>query len=420
MKTCLKHLPALLAVMFMTTPAANEADTWVLRGTRVYLAPDQPPLADGVVVIRGDRIVAAGSRATVKVPAGARESACSGGFVTAGFQNSHVHFVGAAWDDTGKRPAADLARQLVTMLTRYGYSSVFDIASDRDNTLALRARIERGELAGPRILTAGLPLFPPNGLPIYLNHMPREFLDRLPQPATAAAAVKVVGDNLAAGADGTKLFIITPQARGLQRMSAEIARAAVDESHRRGKLVFAHPTDIDGVAASVAAGVDILAHTTHGVETPWPDALLKRTISQGVSVIPTLQLMGYELKKENVPPAVSQRLVAASVEHVRSFAAAGGQILFGTDVGYMSEFDPTEEYLLLAKAGLSTMQILASLTTTPATRWKESDQRGRIAAKMQADLVVLAADPATDPANFAKVACTISRGKTIYAAAGRE
>ena len=184
--------------------------------------------------------------------------------------------------------------------------------------------------------------------------------------------------------------------------------------------MFAHPTDIDGVAASIAAGVDILAHTTHGVETPWPDALLKRTISQGVSVIPTLQLMGYELKKENVPPAVTQRLVAASVEHVRSFAAAGGQILFGTDVGYMSDFDPTEEYRLLSKAGLSAMQILASLTTTPATRWKESDRRGRIAAKMEADLVVLDADPAADPTNFARVACSIRSGKVIYAAAGRE
>jgi len=420
MKNCLKILSVLLALALVAPAGAVEPDTWVLRGTKIYPAPDQPPIADGVVVIRGNRILAAGDKASVKIPAGARESKCSGGFVTAGFQNSHVHFVGAAWDDAGKKPAADLARELVAMLTRYGYASVFDIASDRDNTLALRARIERGELAGPRILTVGLPLFPLNGLPIYLDHLPREFLNRLPQPATVAAAVAVVGDNLAAGADGTKLFIITPQARGLQRMSADIARAAADETHRRGKLVFAHPTDIDGVAASIAAGVDILAHTTHGMETPWPDALLKRTISQGVSVIPTLQLMGYELKKENVPPAVTQRLVAASVEHARSFAAAGGQILFGTDVGYMSDFDPTEEYRLLSKAGLSAMQILASLTTTPATRWKESDRCGRIVAKMEADLVVLDADPAADPANFARVACTIRSGKVIYAAAGRE
>ena len=77
--------------------------------------------------------------------------------------------------------------------------------------------------------------------------------------------------NVDAGADATKLFIATPQGRGVvKRMPADIARAAADESHRRGRMVFAHPTDIEGVRQSVAAGVDVLAHTTLGVETPWP------------------------------------------------------------------------------------------------------------------------------------------------------
>lgn len=399
--------------------ADAKPDTWILRGTKVYVAPDVAPIVDGVVVIRDGRILSVGNK-NISIPPDARESKCSGGVITAGFQNSHVHFIGDAWNDAGRKPAADLSRSLAVMLTRYGYATVFDIASDRDNTLALRARIERGDVRGPRILTVGLPLFPPDGLPIYLDHFPREFLDRMPQPATVEAALKIVRENLAAGTDATKLFLATPQAKGVKRMSADIARAAVEETHRQGKLVFAHPTDIDGVKAAVAAGVDILAHTTLGVEAPWPDELQKQAIRQGMSVIPTLQLMGYELKKEDVPAAVTQHLIATSVEHVKRYAAAGGQILFGTDVGYMSETDPTEEYRLLSKAGLTNMQILASLTTTPASRWKESNRRGRVAEKMDADLVVLDADPSLDPANFSKVACTVSRGKTIYAAAGRE
>ncbi|MGH8197549.1 MAG: amidohydrolase family protein, partial [Steroidobacteraceae bacterium] len=90
-----------------------------------------------------------------------------------------------------------------------------------------------------------------------------------------------------------------------------------------------------------------------------------------------------------------------------------GQVLFGTDVGYMSEYDPTEEYRLLSRA-LSPMQILASLTTAPAARWKEEAQRGRVAKDMDADLVVLEADPAADAANFAKVRCTIRAGRVIH------
>ncbi len=422
------HVFILVATLFSAHAlAADEPDTWILRGAKVYAAPNLTPVADGVVLVRGDKIVAAGDKKSVVIPTGARESTCSGGIIVAGFQNSHVHFVGESWNAAAKQPANELDKKLVTMLTRYGYSTVVDIASDRDNTLALRARIERdgrngvgGDVRGPRILTMGLPLFPPNGIPIYLDHFPREFIERLPQPADAEAAVKVVRENLDAGADGTKLFVATPQVKRIQRMPAAIARATADETHRRGKLVIAHPTDIAGVEASLAAGVDILAHTTLGVETPWPDALRLQAIQQGMSVIPTLKLMRYELGKEKVPPEIAARLIDASVAHVRTFFAAGGQVLFGTDVGYMSDFDPTEEYALMAKAGMSPMQILASLTTAPAARWKESNRRGRVAAGMDADLVVLNADPSADVANFAKVRCTIGRGRVIYSQPGKE
>ena len=71
----------------------------------------------------------------------------------------------------------------------------------------------------------------------------------------------------------------------------------------------------------------------------------------------------------------------------------------------MHEFDPTDEYVLMAQAGLTPMQILASLTTAPAARWKESELAGRVAPGLDADLVVLAADPADDVKNFAKVRC---------------
>jgi imidazolonepropionase-like amidohydrolase len=61
------------------------------------------------------------------------------------------------------------------------------------------------------------------------------------------------------------------------------------------------------------------------------------------------------------------------------------------------------------------MQILASLTTTPAARWNEQHRRGRIAAGMDADIVVLDADPADSPRNFAPVRCAIRGGEVIYA-----
>jgi imidazolonepropionase-like amidohydrolase len=96
------------------------------------------------------------------------------------------------------------------------------------------------------------------------------------------------------------------------------------------------------------------------------------------------------------------------------FAEAGGQVLFGTDVGYMTEYDPTEEYVLMQRAGLTAAQILASLTTAPASRWKEERRRGRLAPGMDADLVVLDGDPVGDVRNFARVRCVYRQGRLIY------
>jgi imidazolonepropionase-like amidohydrolase len=106
--------------------------------------------------------------------------------------------------------------------------------------------------------------------------------------------------------------------------------------------------------------------------------------------------------------------VNEGVTEFGKFAALGGQVLFGTDVGYMTDYDPTREYELMASAGLMPMQILASLTTTPAARWNEQSRRGRIAAGSDADLVVLEADPADSPRNFAAVRCVIRGGQVIY------
>jgi imidazolonepropionase-like amidohydrolase len=68
----------------------------------------------------------------------------------------------------------------------------------------------------------------------------------------------------------------------------------------------------------------------------------------------------------------------------------------------------------MQRAGLTAAQILASLTTAPASRWKEEKRRGRVAIDMDADLVVLDGDPVGDVRNFARVRCVYRGGKLIY------
>jgi imidazolonepropionase-like amidohydrolase len=395
---------------------AAEPEVRALRGVKIYPAPDAAPIDDGVVLIRGGQVTWVGRRdeQVDKVPALA--SGCDGGVLMAGFQNSHVHFIGDAFAEAKTAPAAALSKALTQMLTQYGFTTAFDIASDRDNTLALRARVNNGELNGPRILTTGLPLFPPHGIPSYLEDRNPAFLAKLPQPSTVSEAVATVQQNLDAGADATKLFLVTPQRHAPpKRMQDDIASAASAETHRRGKLVFAHPTDLDGIRAALRAKVDILAHPPLGTPGPWPTALMDQVRAEGVTMIPTLKLLTYELAKEHVPAEEAERIVQDNAREFGKFAAAGGKVLFGTDVDYMADTDPTAEYELMARAGMSTMQILASLTTTPAARWNESARRGRIAPGMDADLVVLAADPARGARDFANVKCTVRSGAVIFA-----
>jgi imidazolonepropionase-like amidohydrolase len=80
----------------------------------------------------------------------------------------------------------------------------------------------------------------------------------------------------------------------------------------------------------------------------------------------------------------------------------------------MEQFDTAEEFRLMSRAGMSFQKILASLTTNPAERFGYSTHSGRIAKGMDADLVLLRADPAQDVRAFSKVRYTIRGGKVIY------
>lgn len=88
--------------------------------------------------------------------------------------------------------------------------------------------------------------------------------------------------------------------------------------------------------------------------------------------------------------------MASGVAQLRTWVASGGVVLFGTDVGYMDDYDTSEEFALMGEAGMSFRQILASLTTAPAERFGESARLGRIARGFTADIVVLDEDPSND------------------------
>ena len=132
-----------------------------------------------------------------------------------------------------------------------------------------------------------------------------------------------------------------------------------------------------------------------------------------MGLIPTLKLWPYELNRAGVPADIVDLVLGNGVAQTRAFADLGGQLLFGTDVGYMTDYDPTDEFVYLQRAGLTSSQVLAMLTTAPAARFGRAGT-GRLAPGLAADVVVLDGDPAQDVRAFARARMTIRNGLIIH------
>jgi imidazolonepropionase-like amidohydrolase len=307
------------------------------------------------------------------------------------------------WNDAANQPAEKLTRQMSEMLTRSGFTTVVDTGSDGDNTIALRRRVESGEVLGPRILTAGLPIFPAHALPYYLAGIPEELKAKMGQPETAVDAAAIVDKNRAAGCDIVKLFtgsIVSPN--HITPMPVPIARAAADEAHKHGQLVFSHTSNLAGTKVAIDAGVDVLAHTpelTSGID----DAMLRRMIALHMTIIPTLKLFSRD----------------DDIADIRGldyrYRQLGGRLVYGTDTGFLQDYDQSEEFRQLMQAGFSFRDVLAMLTTAPAELFHLSQHEGKVMAGMRGDLTILSEDPASGrPEAFTKVRYTLRGGNVIW------
>lgn len=383
----------------------------LVRGT-IYVSPAEEPIRNGIVLIQSGKIAAVGTRARVPIPQSAQRLDCSGLTITAGFWNSHVHFFERKWANVATIvatiPAPELRRQLQEMLTRYGFTSVFDLSSVWENTRRLRHRIESEGVPGPRIRSTGEGLVPAGAVPseevVNIMGLMRTPLPEIADAAQAAAASRKLLDE---GVDGIKLFASSP---GSAPLPPSAIQAAVSEAHRLVKPVFVHPNTGPDVLAAVRGGADVIAHTTPR-SGPWDETILTTLKERRVALTPTLTLWKYFMRHDRL--STQEQLVNTAIGQLRAWLASGGTVLFGTDLGAVDS-DPSEEYALMAEAGMSFRQILASLTTAPAEQFGDSKQRGRVAVGLQADLVILKDDPSNNIRGLAAVQYTLRGGKIIY------
>ena len=114
-------------------------------------------------------------------------------------------------------------------------------------------------------------------------------------------------------------------------MQVAIARAAVDEAHRHGQWSLLIPRILRGRKWRSTPGVDVLAHTpedTSGID----EAMLRRMIAQHMTIIPTLKLFS---RDDNI----------AKIRGLDyRFHQLGGRLVYGTDTGFLTDYDQSEEF----------------------------------------------------------------------------
>jgi imidazolonepropionase-like amidohydrolase len=229
----------------------------------------------------------------------------------------------------------------------------------------------------------------------------------MPQPDSPEQAQSIVRRNLNSGADVTKLFTgswVTPG--HVLSMPLDIASAAVTTSHLNGRIVFAHPSNLAGTQVAIQSGVDVLAHVPDDTRGITPD-LWTTMVRKNMAMSPTLKMFTTTVTSD-------PHYMDPMYEEVRTFHSLGGTLLFGTDVGYMTDYTTEGEFIALGKSGLNWRDVLAMLTTNPASRMGVQDRKGTVSPGKVGDLVVLSADPAADLTSFSRVQAVVRSGSVIW------
>jgi imidazolonepropionase-like amidohydrolase len=338
----------------------------------------------------------------------------TGKWIVPGLFNLHEHLtyrelVGPTFSSIGREvtDATIIAvRNAMNALSR-GWTTVVDMGAAHGVALAVKNAIDRGELAGPRVLAVGNPVCITGG------------------HASQARAIAVEADgvdgcrraargNLKAGADLLKAMAshdpyCMPGGGEHTRaeMSPEEIRAIFDEARRWGKLTTAHVMGTEAINNVLDAGIDIVHH---GIYLNDDHAL--RMVDNATVYCPTLsaydrQTMHPAFARGEDWAAAHGPLVKPHRQSIRTAVARGVKIVIGTDStgGY------AEELALLREAGMSPMETILASTRNGAEALGISDQIGTIEPGKLADIVIVDGDPLEDPYAIQRIWKVIKAGR---------
>jgi imidazolonepropionase-like amidohydrolase len=427
-------------VLGVTPVGAQDSGVVVLRGGMLLDGHEAPPIHHAAVVVRGNRIVAAGPMSEVEVPAGARIIDTSGKTMMPGLIDLHMHLdlIGHGDYDRfyefvgGTKRLPEIMPMAARQLIRAGVTTAVDLGAPHV-ILEVRDRIRSGEIPGPRLVVSG-----PWITRVKLGGVPNEYQMVIGSPAEAA---RVAGELLDAGSDVIKTWV---------GLTEDDLRAVVDVAHARGAQVHTHLYDPNAIWDAVRAGVDVLQHVGSGGNPPYDPELVAEIAHRGIPIVQTIahriwvypateafpeRLQDPRLR-EDFPPDVYDELQASFVDFrslsyfsttprqirnsrvaARQFIQANAVMGVGTDAASPLNFHMEamwREVSALVDSGMTPIQAISAATKTGAEILRMGSDLGTLEVGKLADIIVVDGNPLSDINVLGRVETVVIDGAVLF------
>jgi imidazolonepropionase-like amidohydrolase len=437
------HRLAWILFASFALPLHSQTVTLAVAGGRILDGYGGPPIENGVILMAGDRITAVGPATAITIPNGVRVVDANGMTVMPGLIDMHVHLqiLGHGdykrWNELYGARNADLVMPIAAkQLLSAGVTTARDLGAPLDDILAVKKRIERNEIPGPRLFVSGP----------FIQRAPYEDYERPFRWAVngAADAKAKVQQLVDAGVDVIKLI-------DQDQMTDEVIRAVVETAHAGGKPVVAHAHRMEEIRRGLRFGVDNFEHTGLGTAPGYPEDILQGlrerntalywtpTISPLYTMYQTGQFFPERLDdpswRDGMPSdmAAEIRRSLDAIPHLPYFAlfpsripllpdkfrqlrSTGIRLLIGTDAGIPANFhnDATwREMVKWADLGVPAMEIIQAATLWPARALRAEDRIGVLAPGRYADIIAVRGDPLSDMTVMRDVRVVIKGGSRV-------
>jgi imidazolonepropionase-like amidohydrolase len=417
----------IVAVATAATAQQSSADTakaLVLVPDAVWDGVADAPERGWIVVVRGKTIEAAGPAQRVKPPAGAERMELRGTTLIPGLIEGHSHlflhpYDEALWDDqvlkepAGLRMARAVASAAATL--HAGITTERDLGTEGafNYDVQLKRAIEQGIVPGPRLIAVTRAIVATGSYGPRRSDYSFEPGQGAEEASGTEEIVRVVRRQIGYGADWIKVYADYrwgPNGEARPTFSQDELNVLVATARGSGRPVAAHATTPEGMRRAVLAGVETVEHGDEG--TPEVFRLMRQ---RGVALCPTIAAAeayaeyfdGWKKGRELGPGLVAKRA------SFRAALDAGVTICFGGDVGVFSHGDNVRELEAMVAYGMTPLAALRAATSGNAKIFHLSEQVGRVAPGLLADLLAVEGDPTRDVKALRRVRLVMKEGSVV-------